>query len=348
MLLRVTHETNLTYQDLISETAMELRMAPRQAQDQRRLAFNLALGPSTTVTSYFDWLGNIVHAFSIKPFHQQIRVVATSVVETAWQSAHPLEMPDAWPLPSLADYALYDYLQFGGPITDCDALRQFVRSLAPREGVGLGRLAMRMLDVLSEKFEYQQGVTTAASPITEVLEHRRGVCQDFAHLMIAMCRALKIPARYVSGLLHSDRHAYRGATQTHAWCELYFPSTGWVGFDPTNSCIVNSNFVTVAVGRDYRDVPPHKGLFKGTGPEAMEVHVTTEALPAMPVGLHGERFQSLPVPVYSAGRHVPPDASTQQKVQQQQQKRADDGTPQQQQQQQSFAPLRERSSCGVS
>lgn len=348
MLLRLTHETNLTYGELISETAMELRMAPRQAQDQRRLAFNLALGPATAVTSYFDWLGNIVHAFSIKPFHRQIRVIATSVVETALQAANPLEMPDIWPLTSLADYTLYDYQQFGGPVTDCDALRRFTSVLAPREGVGLGRLAMRMLDVLSEQFEYQQGVTTAASPITEVLEHRRGVCQDFAHLMIAMCRALRIPARYVSGLLHSDRHTYRGATQTHAWCELYFPSTGWVGFDPTNSCIVNSNFVTVAVGRDYRDVPPHKGLFKGAGPETMEVRVTTESLASIPVALHGERFQPLPVPVYSAGLHTPRDASTQQKVQQQQQ-RADDGSHshQQQQQQQSFAPPQGRSSCGV-
>lgn len=334
MLLRVTHDTNLTYTDLISETAMELRMAPRQEQHQHRLAFNLALGPSTAVTSYFDWLGNIVHAFSIKPFHQQIRIIATSVVETARQSVNPLDMPDIWPIASLSDYALYDYLQFGGPVTDCEALRRFAAELAPRQGVSLGRVAMRMLDAISERFEYQKGVTTAASPITDILEHRRGVCQDFTHLMIGLCRALGIPARYVSGLLHSERQAYRGASQTHAWCEVYFPSAGWIGLDPTNSGVVNSSFVTVAVGRDYRDVPPHKGLFKGVGPERMEVHVTTEVLPSVPAGLHGERFQSLPVPVFDIGRHVPRDPASQQKVQQQQQQRLEGEQHHQQQQQQ--------------
>src|SRR6478672_10141529 len=98
MLLRITHETNLSYSDLINETVMELRMSPRQEQDQHRLSFELSIGPSTSVSSYFDWLGNTVHAFTINAFHRELRILATSVVETEPSEADPLAVPDAWPL----------------------------------------------------------------------------------------------------------------------------------------------------------------------------------------------------------------------------------------------------------
>src|SRR5471032_322604 len=106
MLLKLTHTTDLTYSDLISESVMELRMAPRQEQDQHRLSFNLAIGPSTQVNSYFDWLANTVHSFTIGPFHRQIRIVATSVVETD-RPRKPVErFIDTWPCPLGEDYTL--------------------------------------------------------------------------------------------------------------------------------------------------------------------------------------------------------------------------------------------------
>src|SRR5919108_6054378 len=97
MLLQITHQTDLTYTDLISESVMELRMAPRQEQDQHRLSFSLAIGPPTSVTSYFDWLGNTVHAFTINAFHSQIKIVATSVVKTSRDKLDPRALPDVWP-----------------------------------------------------------------------------------------------------------------------------------------------------------------------------------------------------------------------------------------------------------
>src|SRR6476646_2707052 len=117
MLLNITHQTDLTYSDPISESVMELRMAPRQEQDQHRLSFSLAIGPPTSVTSYFDWLGNTVHAFTINAFHSQIKIVATSIVETDQRSLDVPTLSDAWPIAAEAqDYAVYDYLQFGGPV----------------------------------------------------------------------------------------------------------------------------------------------------------------------------------------------------------------------------------------
>jgi transglutaminase-like putative cysteine protease len=299
MLLKITHSTNLRYSDMISESVMELRVTPRQEQDQHRLSFDLAIGPPTSVTGYFDWLGNAVHAFTVNPFHNEIRIVATSVVETDRQKSEPERFKDTWPLSYDGDYSLFDYLTFGGPIVDSAALRSVVELLAPREGMSLGELALRMLHLIDEKFAYEKGITTSASPITEILEHGKGVCQDFTHLMIGMARAVKIPARYVSGLVHPDAQRFRGYTQTHAWCELLFPTAGWIGFDPTNQCVAGPNFVKVALGRDYRDVPPNKGVYRGSAEETIDVQVKTEELKSVPPELAAERFQPIAVPVFA-------------------------------------------------
>jgi transglutaminase-like putative cysteine protease len=334
MLLKITHQTDLTYSDLIHETVMELRMAPRQEQDQHRLSFSLAVGPPTAVTGYFDWLGNTVHAFTINGAHREVKIAATSVVETDRPPRDPTQLYDRWPIEGPPDFALSDYLRFGGAVDDCPKLRDLSRELNPRDGMSLGMLALRVLQLIDQRFLYEKGVTTATSPITDVLDHGRGVCQDFAHLMIGLSRALGIPARYVSGFLHPDRQRYRGYTQTHAWCELHFPSVGWVGFDPTNNCTVNSYFVKLAVGRDYGDVPPNKGLFKGAAAESINVTVHSEELPTVPAGLPAERLRPLPVPVQRAGKLLHPDPAKQQAVQQQQVRNDEQSDYHQQQQQQ--------------
>ena len=306
MLLKLTHTTDLTYSDLISESVMELRMAPRQAADQHRLSFDLAIGPATHVTSYFDWLDNTVHTFTVGKFHNRIRIVATSVVETDRPRPQVERFADTWPLPPGGDYTLYDYVNFGGPIVDAPKLRELLAVLHPTPGMSLGELALRMLHLIADRFEYRKGITNAASPITDALDSGAGVCQDFTHLMIGMARALGIPARYVSGLIHPEAERFRGFTQTHAWCELLFPSAGWVGFDPTNNCPVGPHFVKVAVGRDYRDVPPNKGRWQAAGgvKESIDVKVHSETLAVMPPELAAERVQPIGIPTYPTGSAV--------------------------------------------
>src|SRR3954469_1514109 len=138
MLLCITHETNLSYSDLISESAMELRMAPRQESDQHRLSFQLAIGPATSALSYFDWLGNTVHTFTVNGFHKQIRIVATSVVETEPRSGPIEDLPDNWPLaPNSYDYTGYDFLQFGGPVVESPALDKLADVVRPEPGTPL-------------------------------------------------------------------------------------------------------------------------------------------------------------------------------------------------------------------
>ncbi|HZZ43331.1 MAG TPA: transglutaminase family protein [Tepidisphaeraceae bacterium] len=332
MLLKITHKTDLTYNDLISESVMELRMSPRQENDQHRLSFALSVGPATAVASYFDWLGNTVHALTINAHHDAVRVIATSVVETDRPVPLVGQKSDLWPVPlQQIDYAMYDYLQLAGPVVDCAPLRELAASVNPRDGEPLGAVAARLLTLVGTRFNYQKGVTTAASPITEILQHGRGVCQDFSHLMIGLARVLHIPARYVSGFIHRDGERYRGYAQTHAWCELYFPSTGWIGFDPTNGCLVGSNFIKIGHGRDFRDVSPNKGVFRGTADEKIEVTVEMEELPCIPPSLVGERFQTIDL---VTARHRPDTEHVEAAVTQQQEQQQQELRQQQEQQQQ--------------
>ena len=236
---------------------------PAQEQDQHRLSFTLAVGPPTPAFTYFDWLGNSVHWFTVNAFHKQIKIVATSVVETDRPRPEPQRFKDTWPIRRrfrLLDLRLPPVRR---PRRRIAGAARAGASLAPGEGHSLGELALAMMHLIADRFEYKKGITTAASPITDILSKGSGVCQDFTHLMIGLARALGIPARYVSGLVHPDAERFRGFTQTHAWCELFFPSAGWIGFDPANNCIVGGNFVKVAYGRDYRDVPPNKGQYTG-------------------------------------------------------------------------------------
>jgi transglutaminase-like putative cysteine protease len=346
MLLKLTHTTDLSYSGLISESTMELRMAPRQEEEQHRLSFTLALGPPATAVSYFDWLGNTVHAFTVNSFHKQIKIVATSVVETNRPRVELEAMPDKYPVcPTDCDYTVYDFLQFGGPVVDSPMLRELVEDFRPKQGTPLGEVAQRMLDLINGRFTYQKGITNAASPITDVLRHRSGVCQDFTHLMIGMARAMGIPARYASGLLHPVAHdggegelaaadGFRGFTQTHAWCELLFPSAGWVGFDPANHCTVGDNFVKVAVGRHFFDVPPNKGVYRGTARESIDVAVHSEELEEIPPELAAERVQSLAVPTFPEGTTSHRELANQQQEHQQQQEWWAGGVRAQQEQQQ--------------
>jgi transglutaminase-like putative cysteine protease len=262
-----------------------------------------------------------VHAFTVNQFHRQIRIVATSVVETDRPRKEVEKFSDTWPIArERQDYPPFDYLHFGGPVIDTPQLRDIVKVLEAREDMSLGELALRMLVLINEKFTYRKGATTSASPITDLLTRGEGVCQDFTHLMIGMSRALGIPARYVSGLVHPDAERFRGFTQTHAWCELLFPSAGWVGFDPTNNCIVGPNFVKVAIGRDYRDVPPNRGVFRGKSTESIEVAVHSEELTTIPAELAAERVQPLNIAVFGGEFRGHSEMANQQvEVQQQQQ-----------------------------
>src|SRR6185312_12472474 len=163
------------------------------------------------------------------------------------------------------------------------ALAEFVAA----QGLGKPKddplTALRRLNTaLHGAFEYTPGVTDAQSPISVALKAKRGVCQDFAHIMIAIARSWGIPARYVSGYLYhrGSRQDRSADNATHAWVEAYLPSLGWIGFDPTNNILAGERHIRAAVGRDYADVPPTRGTFKGGVESELAISVAVEATQA--------------------------------------------------------------------
>ncbi len=278
MLLEIRHVTEYEYDEPVRESLMELWMRPRPTSSQRVASFDLEIDPRVQVFSYADNFGNLVHHFDVPQAHSRLVIVASSVVETLAPAA-PSIAADEWDrLDSDAIRGeFFDFLRPHGFAIRTPALAAFI---AAREINGLRRhdplAALRALSkTLYESFDYETGVTGADSPIDHALREGRGVCQDFAHIMIAICRDWGVPARYVSGYLATDR-AGRDRSDpdhTHAWVEAYLPSSRWVGFDPTNNAAAGERHVAVAIGRDYADVPPTRGVFKGEAESKLSVGV---------------------------------------------------------------------------
>jgi transglutaminase-like putative cysteine protease len=217
---------------------------------------------------YEDHDGNFVHHFDIPGRHSRLTLVAEALVESLPRPPLPHRLgPRAWTHldESSASGEMWEYLApstFTRPGPLLDAVRRELR--LERGNDPLVLLRRLMADIYS-RFEYRPRSTRVDSPIDEALEARRGVCQDFAHIFIALTRPLGIPTRYVSGYLFRETaHQEQPADDaTHAWVEAWVPDLGWVGFDPANNLIAEQHHIRVAIGRDYADVPPTRGVYKG-------------------------------------------------------------------------------------
>jgi transglutaminase-like putative cysteine protease len=278
----IRHLTRFRYSHPITESIMETRMHPRSDSHQHCLSFSLSVSPRCRVFSYRDHLGNNVQHFDIPGEHNQLVIVAESVVE----QHSPADVPhflstDAWQvLDELVSGG--DYWEMLLPSNYAAETPALVR-LAAQMGVTRRDDPLMLVHELNQRlfdyFEYVPRSTRVDSPIDEAIESGRGVCQDFAHTMIALLRHVRIPARYVSGYLYRGREDHDRSTPdaTHAWVEALMPHLGWVGFDPTNNLVTHHRHVRTAVGRDYSDVPPTHGVFRGKTDSELYVAVQVEA-----------------------------------------------------------------------
>jgi transglutaminase-like putative cysteine protease len=281
VLLAVRHSTRYQYDRPVRESVMEIWMQPQKRAGQRLISFDLELDPAAQLFSYADTFGNAVYHFDIPQPHQRLTIMARSAVETE----EPTPLPEGldrgeWDRLK-SDFVRgehFDFLHPHGFAEPTAALAAFVaekklEELRVRDPLNAVRDLSR---TVYEAFAYEAGVTRADSPIDDVLEARKGVCQDFAHVMIAICREWGIPARYVSGYLFTDRKAgdRSDPDATHAWVEVFLPSLRWVGFDPTNNIVAAERHIACAVGRDYSDVPPSRGVYKGEAESELAVGVT--------------------------------------------------------------------------
>ncbi len=315
MILEIQHETRLDYTEPVAEWLAELRMEPTSDEQQSCHSFHIVVSQPTNLFRYVDGFGNRVHHFNILSPHQQVLLLAASIVETnpkvpdlmSSQASFPLELGDA-------AFDVLDFLTFRGPVHETPLLKPILDELAPRPGQRIGPWVYQVGEFIRSRFKYARAVTDSSSPIDDVLQKGMGVCQDFAHLMLAVLRSFNVPGRYASGYIHRPTKD----SQSHAWCEVWLPDLGWIGFDPTNGCPVNERFVKVATGRDFTDVPPNKGIFRGQGTETIAVRVATRELDRVPSLNWHERLPPLDVPLTSVARHRSQIDSDEQQQQQQQ------------------------------
>lgn len=252
-------------------------MQPRSEAVQHCTWFDLSIKPRARLSSYRDHLGNVIHHFDIPSHHTQLTIKSEAVVHVAPQTFPESLSPGAWQeLDALI--ADGDYIEMLSPsrfATRSELLEQLARELDVRRRDDPLTLLRELNARLEQTFEYAPQSTKVDSPIDDALSDRRGVCQDFAHIMISLVRGLGIPCRYVSGyLFHRAEDRDRSAEDaTHAWVEALLPVVGWLGFDPTNNLIAGQRHIRVAIGRDYGDVSPTRGVFKGEAKSELSVAV---------------------------------------------------------------------------
>ncbi|MBL8136958.1 MAG: transglutaminase family protein [Acidobacteria bacterium] len=286
----IRHLTRFTYASPVSESVMELRMRPASDAAQHCLQFEVDLQPRARVFAYRDFLGNWVHHFDLPRRHTRLAVTARAQVRLdppperpagldieAWREVDRwAERGDHWDFRQPSHFAVWS-----------DALVGFADELGPlasrtADPLGTVRALSR---AMHRTFAYAPNTTRVDSPIGEALASRRGVCQDFTHIMLALLRRLGLPCRYVSGYIAPRALGEDdGPTTiaTHAWVEVLLPGLGWMGIDPTNDIEAGLRHVRVAVGRDYADVPPTRGVYKGGAASSLEVNVEVTPGDALP------------------------------------------------------------------
>ena len=277
MRLHVLHKTHYTYPSPVRDSFNELRLQPLSNDWQRCESCFVSVLPIAPLGQYLDLNGNLVHHFEISEDHSKLIIESRSVTTTSKRVDFE-SFPYGLPMNSLREVGgnpeCRDYLQNSHFVSiDPETWREAVEIQGHSKDVF--QTAYQIMEHVYLNFEYCASTTSVDTGTLEVLKNRRGVCQDFAHVVIALCRCLGIPARYVSGYFYDStrNRTMRGAEASHAWLEVFIDGYGWIGMDPTNNRIVDENYVIIGAGRDYRDVAPVTGTYFGRLPESMDISV---------------------------------------------------------------------------
>ncbi|TAL19060.1 MAG: transglutaminase family protein [Frankiales bacterium] len=275
--LRIRHTTGYAYDTPVLASFNEARLTPVTDVDQLTLEAQVVTSPEAEQQRYWDYWGTQVTAFDVHRPHSRLVVTATSVVDTA--DARPAPVVSGWDAvrsPEVRD-------RFVEMLTPTERTRpdeeMVVLARKAVEGLDPHDAAMAVMALAHERVAYRPGSTGVATSAQEAWSQGSGVCQDIAHVTVALLRAVGLPASYVSGYLHPRREAAIGQTVTgesHAWVEVWLG--GWWAYDPTNTVPAGERHVVVGRGRDYADVPPLKGLFSGGGGHRLDVTVEVTRL----------------------------------------------------------------------
>ena len=275
---KINHTTRYSYLSTVIDCINQIMLYPIEDTHLNVKRHEIKISHNPDVEVFTDFFGNQVGVFSVIKPHTELLIESTAEITT-----NPIFFPmdeataeDQWQhLKTLkTDVAYMDFL----------TLENFPSSNNMKskldEVINFSEKPLKNALVLSEfvydNFVYEKGVTSVETPMEEVWNLKKGVCQDFAHILLVMLRMFEIPARYISGYICPKNEGVRGEGATHAWVEAYIPFYGWLGLDPTNNTIVNDGHVRIAVGRNFADCTPVKGIYKGSGDHKLEVTVNIE------------------------------------------------------------------------
>jgi transglutaminase-like putative cysteine protease len=278
MVLHIRHVTGFSYDGVADSSYNEVRMTPLSLDRQRVVSSSLNVTPFAVQSTYRDYFGTVVTTFDLHESHRQLEVVAEATVETMREPEATDQVDLAAIRTTSLDDQLVEYLASTARTEMAsNVLDEFRRATADLASVRA--IVDSAMSVVADRMQYVRGATLVSSTAQEAWDEGKGVCQDLTHVTIALLRSVGVPARYVSGYLHSDPDAGVGETilvESHAWVE-YFCGV-WRGVDPTNGGDVGLRHVTVAKGREYGDVPPLKGIYHGDPSSALGVVVEVTRL----------------------------------------------------------------------
>ena len=279
MRLDICYRTRFAFDAPVRESQNEMRACPVSDERQQLLIYRVVVEPAARMLSFTDYWGTRVDHFGVTDAHTALEVTAEASVET--QDPPPVTAGpplDTLRVPGFRDK--HEEFLKASPHTDWnDELARAARSLAEANGSDVVSAATEVSRFVGNELSYEPGATEIGEPIADIAAKGVGVCQDYAHLAVALCRSIGIPARYVSGYLFSsdDRTGSIDGdlvrVQTHAWFEAAVPSLGWLPLDPTNQLAVGRQHVKIGHGRDYDDVPPLRGVYSGPGTPTVEASV---------------------------------------------------------------------------
>ena len=293
MLFRISHLTDYHYPAPVAEAYLELRLTPQSRRDQIVKQHALQIEPSVQVSNYEDYFGNQVSFISLPYRHLRLKISSEALVAT---TAPPLpteslelSIQESRQILGSALPFVFDYLQPTEMVKISRESTQWARRYLSGRMI-LGKGLEDLTRAIWESFEYEKGSTEFSTDLSVVWKQRRGVCQDFAHVMLSVLRTAGLPSRYVCGYIEtapppSESGAKRlvGSIATHAWVETYIPGQTWVALDPTNNRWCGEQHIAVSFGRDARDAAPIRGTFKGGGRQTLKVRVKVKRLREQPV-----------------------------------------------------------------
>ena len=268
----VTHKTFFNYSEETRENVNQVHLKLSENLFQEIDFYLLSVLPATKLTEYPDFYGNKVHYFEVNPPHKKLQIESRAIVSIKSKVNYDK-------LPYGCDHAnldglskveeYYEFLNDSNYIKRSSSIWKEAIDVK-NDSTDVFQTSYQLMNMVYEVCDYCTESTTSETTAEEFFKIKKGVCQDFAHLLIAYCRCLKIPARYVSGYIWdpsegSTEKMMIGSQASHAWVEVYVPKTGWVGLDPTNNKVVNEQYIKIAIGRDYDDVAPIRGTFYGGG-----------------------------------------------------------------------------------